>query len=133
MSVPNAIYYTEKLHPIPVRMVKRSRKRACIQINSGRLFDVEASRLIPILPPLKGIKADVVIRTRPPEYLSIVEYYNIHNLEIDDWQRSRMSKLCGWECRKAQTASWRGKFQIMFYPERIIDLCYKKMISEVAA
>lgn len=131
MSATNAIYYTEKLHPIPVQIVSRSGQRASVKIDSGRLFNVEASRLIPVLPPSKGTKMDAVVRTQPLGYMSVVEYYLAHDLEIDDLQRRRMAQLCGWECRKAQKSSWRGKFQIMFYPATIIDLCYKKMIAEV--
>jgi hypothetical protein len=131
MSGINAIYYTEKLHPIPVRIVRRGGERACVQTNTGRLFDVLANRLVVALQPTTGIKMSQLITTKPPGYLSIAEYYLAHDLEIDDWQRRRMAQLCGWGCRKGQTSSWKGRFQIMFYPKTIIDTCYKKMISEV--
>jgi hypothetical protein len=131
MFAANAIYYTDKLHPIPVQVVKKNGERACVQIKTGKLFDVQANRLVTVLEPIRGNRINQSIKTKPPGYLSVVEYYLAHDLEIDDLQRKRMAQLCGWECRKAQIPSWKGKFQIMLYPETIIGTCYKKMICEV--
>ncbi len=130
MDVINAIYYTDKLYPIPVKIVKINNQRASIQTNSGRLLEVDSSRLITILEPITGTKTSQSIRTKPPGYITVQEYCIANNLEIDEAQYHRIKILCGWECRKTQTSSWLGKYHIRFYPETIIDTCYKKMISE---
>jgi hypothetical protein len=130
MQLTNAIYYTEKLHPIPVQVVERKGERACIKTNAGKLFDVQASRLIAVLEPMTGAKANYSIRTKPFGYITVCEYLTTNRLEADSLQQHKIKVFCGWECRKAQIPSWKGQFQVVYYPKSIIDTCYKKMISE---
>lgn len=130
MSSTNAIYYTEKFYAILVQIIKTDGDRACIQTKSGKLFNVCANRLVAVLAPSSSVRAGRVTRTQPSGYSTILEHCHANNFKIDHSQLHRIAVLCGWECRTQQTSVWRGKHQIAYYPATIIDVCYKKMISE---
>jgi hypothetical protein len=125
----DSIYYTSKLAPISVELVRKVGSSAIIKTKSNQLFEVDASRIIPLYLEngARHLPKYVMDKRPPVGWQAVYEYLWENKIELSTGDCSYLARSCGHACRSQDTNPWIGKGSVRYFPLEIIDECYRKL------
>jgi hypothetical protein len=126
----DSIYYTEKLVPIGVKLLKKEPPYAVIETLKGKRYQVLLTRVIPATVLLDPKRFRSLRCEKPADYLSVVEYCLKHNICPDDVSRHRLSNFCRWASKRQGIESWRSTKNVTYFSPIVLDCAYERMLSK---